>query len=512
MSTSRRRIPLFPLIVVLLAGGMTAWMFVTGHFARSFGAIGLALLAAILISLWWALRGRGWWKLPRLGIVVLAAVALVFIGKKLVRYEGSADGSARPQLAWKWTKRFDMPALHSQTAASTDLGPVPTNLADWTRFMGPNGDGMLPPPKWNTDWAAHPPREVWRQPVGLGWSAFAVLGRRAITQEQRGDEECVTCYDVVTGKLLWSHADKTLFAEDMGGHGPRSTPSINATTGLVYTQGATGVLNCLEVATGALKWTRQVLKDAGAGNIQWGKSNAPLLHADQVIVTGGNGGAPLLAYRQDTGEPIWKAGTDDASYSTPMVLTLAGREQIVSVNHASVTGHDPAGGAVLWSFTWPGDFPKVNEPIPAGPDRILITASYGVKSHLLEIKSDTSGKFSCNAVWSSSAPRTKFSSATILDGQAYGLDEGTLVSVDLATGERGWREGRYGFGQHLQLGDVLLIQTEPGPVVLARVSKEKLTELGRINALSSKTWNPPTLAGNWLLVRNDREAVCYELQ
>ena len=87
-----------------------------------------------------------------------------------------------------------------------------------------------------------------------------------------------------------------------------------------------------------------------------------------------------------------------------------------------------------------------------------------------------------------------------------------MASVDLASGERGWREGRYGFGQHLQLGDVLLVQAEDGSVVLARVSPEKLTELGRVNALTSKTWNPPTLAGNWLLVRNDREAVCYELQ
>jgi outer membrane protein assembly factor BamB len=219
----------------------------------------------------------------------------------------------------------------------------------------------------------------------------------------------------------------------------------------------------------------------------------------------------LLAYRQDDGELVWKAGTDDASYSTPAVLTLGGREQIVVVNQASVTGHDPATGSVLWTFEWPGNMPKVAQPIAAGQDRILITSSYGVKSHLLELKPGQSGKLGCHVVWSSTAPRTKFSSATILDGHAYGLDEGTLACVDLATGERVWREGRYGFGQHLQLGGVFLIQTERGPVVLARVGKDGLTELGRIAALSSKTWNPPTLAGRWLLVRNDREAVCYEL-
>lgn len=488
------------------------WMFATGHVARSFAAVMLSLSAALLISLWWALRAKGQ-RLKRLALVLGTWVALALGGKATLRYEGSADGTALPSLAWRWSKSEtpELAALHSQISTATDLGPVPAGLADWTRFMGPNGDGMLPAADWKTDWAAHPPREVWRQPVGLGWSGFAVIGRRAITQEQRGEEECVTCYDVVTGKLLWSHADKVLFTEGMGGDGPRATPSIAAATGLVYTQGATGILKCLEVATGTLKWTRQVLDDAGAKNIQWGKSSAPLLHKDLVIVTGGDKGPSLLAYRQTDGTPVWRSGEDAACYSTPSIHTLAGREQMVSVNQTSVTGHDLGDGAVLWSFPWPGGFPKVTQAIPAGPDRVLVTSSYGVKSHLLEIKADSTGKPECRAVWSGSHPRTKFSSATILDGHAYALDEGTLCCVELATGERGWREGRYGYGQHLQLGDLLLIQTERGPVVLARVSAEKLTELGRIEALSSKTWNPPTLAGRWLLVRNDREAVCYEL-
>jgi outer membrane protein assembly factor BamB len=511
MPDARRRFPLFPLIVIAITAAVLAWQFATDHFARSFAAMALPLLAALIIGLWWALRTPGR-RLKRLAVVALVVVLGVLVKTKLLRYDGSADGTALPSFSWVWTKRHEMPALHSQPATSADLGPVPAGLADWTRFMGPNGDGMLPAPKWNTDWKSHPPREVWRQPIGVGWSGFAVLGRRAFTQEQRGDEESVTCYDVATGKLLWSHADKTMFKDiDMSGPGPRATPTVHPESGLVFTMGATGILNCLELTTGALRWSHRVLEEAKAGNIQWGKSNSPLLHGDMVIVNGGTKGATLLSYRQKDGELVWKSGEDAASYSTPTVLTLAGREQVVSVNQTSVTGHDIATGTQFWSFPWPGNMPKVTQAIPAGADRILVTASYGMKSHLLEIKQAGEG-FACNAVWTSTAPRTKFSSATVLDGQAYALDEGMLVSVDLATGERGWREGRYGYGQHLQLGDVLLIQAEDGSVVLVRANKEKPAELGRIKALSSKTWNPPTLAGNWLLVRNDREAVCYELR
>jgi len=166
---------------------------------------------------------------------------------------------------------------------------------------------------------------------------------------------------------------------------------------------------------------------------------------------------------------------------------------------------------VLWSFPWSGDYPKVCQPIAAGPDRILVTSSYGRMSHLLEVKPAAGGTFSCTAVWASKSPRTKFSSASVIDGFAYGIDEGTLACIDLATGERRWREGRYGFGQHVLVGGLLLIQAEPGFIALVKPKPDRPEELARIPALTSMTWNPPTLAGRWLLVRNDREIVCFEL-
>ena len=193
-------------------------------------------------------------------------------------------------------------------------------------------------------------------------------------------------------------------------------------------------------------------------------------------------------------------------------MTLAGREQILSVNSNSVTGHDPASGSVLWKFDWPGMFPKVCQPVQVTPERILITTSYGLKSHLLEIKPGADGKMTVASVWAGSAPRPKFSSATVFGTHAYALDEGTFCCVDLVTGERGWREGRYGFGQQIRLGEHwMLVQAEKGFVALVKANPERLEEVSRLEALHGKTWNPPTLAGRWLLVRNDREAVCFEL-
>ena len=349
--------------------------------------------------------------------------------------------------------------------------------------------------------------------MGDGWAGFAVVGGRALTQEQRGEEEYVTCYDLATGKLLWAHADKTRFDEPMGGIGPRSTPTVDATQNVVFTMGSKGLLSCLDLTTGKVRWSKEVLKDGGSTKSpEWGKSAAPLIVGDNIVCSGGDNGATLIAYRRSDGQLVWKTGDDGGSYSSPVLMTLAGREQILSVNSNSVTGHDPASGTVLWKFDWPGMFPKVCQPVQVTPERILVTTSYGLKSNLLEIKPAANGKMTVSSIWAASAPRTKFSSASVFGTHAYALDEGTFCCVDLATGERGWREGRYGFGQQVRLGEsLMLVQAEKGFVALVKANPAKLEEVSRLEALKAKTWNPPTLAGRWLLLRNDREAVCFEL-
>lgn len=516
-SPRARRSLVFPAVTAVVIGAVIAWMQVTGHVARAFASPALALLGLLVTACWWALGSCPGRKVRNLLAVLLMFTAVGFALTKLLRYDGSADGSALPRLAWRWSSHEEpvLPDLakFASLKPASNLSPPP-GLEDWPQFMGPGGDGAAPAPGWQTDWKTHPPREVWRQPVGLGWSGFVVAGRRAVTQEQRGQQEAVVCYDITNGGVLWAHEDHARFSEPMGGDGPRATPTIDVPAGLVYTMGATGILNCLDLATGAVRWTRNILKDAGAQNLTWAKSNAPLLHGEHVIVTGGKGGASLLAYRRGDGSPAWNAGTDDGSYSTPRVMTLNGVEQLVVVNQTSVTGHDPANGSIWWSFSWPGGMPKVAQPLEAGPNRVLITSSYGMKCHLFELHrpAQPDGKWSHAMVWSGSSPRTKFSSASIIGDSIYGLDEGTLACVRLSDGERLWRDGRYGYGQHLLLGgDLMLIQAEPGFVALVRADPAGLKEVARLDALHSKTWNPPAIAGRWLLVRNDQEAVCYEL-
>ncbi len=500
----------FPAALSLLLGTVIFWQVSTAHMARGFLVPGATLIWLIAMAFWWAASPR-----PGRGrrLIAVGSVVAIFAAASagLLRHDGSVDGTARPRFRWRWQSGVSraLPGVAETSPAQSRV--MPPGAQPWPRFMGADGDGSVPEFTWSSDWQSTPPREVWRIPIGEGWSGFAIAEGRAVTLEQRGEQECVTCYQLTDGTLLWLHQEPTRFEENMGGPGPRSTPTLAPELGLVFALGANGTLNALDLATGLPRWQRNVLADSQSKNLMYAKASSPLLHDHRVIVSGGKDGATLCAYAVADGQLLWSAGSDTSAYSSPVIRHLAGRDQLVSVNQASVTGHDPATGALLWRFEWPGDLPKVCQPIPAGPDRLLVSSGYGMKSHLLEIQARDSG-FQARALWSGSVPRTKFSSASVVGDQFYALDEGTLVCGRLADGSRVWRSGRYGYGQHLLCGrDLLLIQSEPGAIALVRADPAGLRELARLDALNSKTWNPPALAGRWLLARNDREAVCFEL-
>jgi outer membrane protein assembly factor BamB len=319
----------------------------------------------------------------------------------------------------------------------------------------------------------------------------------------------VVAYDAATGRLLWSHRDPVRYATTIAGVGPRATPTIEG--GRVFTMGATGVLNALDLATGRRLWTHDVLAEHGATSPEWGKAVSPLVVDGRVIVSaGGPDGRSLVAYDAASGEHVWAAGSDQSSYSSPLLLTLAGRRQVVILNQGTVAAHDPATGALLWVHPFPSGQPNVTTPLPLGGDRLLVSVGYGIGSKSYRIAAN-GGALSATMEWQSPRLKSKFGNLVRHGGSVYGLDDGVLTCIDPATGERRWKEGRYGHGQLLLAGGLLIVQTEEGEIVLIEPTPDGLRELTRFQALEGKTWNPPALAGRLLLVRNDREAAAYLL-
>ncbi len=525
--------PAFAIAVGLVAWLAWSWLFAdTIRQFRVLRTIAGAGLAGILLLVWLAFFSR----LPRRARFAGAGAVLLALGAtaSLLRIRG-VSGDLVPILAFRWESPRESPpappppvpaptAEPSPTAPAATLAPAPAPAreapratlkparrpGDFPQFLGPGRDGIVRGVRLARNWSARPPRKLWRQRIGEGWSGFAVAGDLAVTQEQRGSEESVVAYEIATGRVRWSHADPARYETTIGGVGPRATPAI--ADGRVFTLGATGILNGFDLATGRRLWTRQVLDENEARRPQWGKSCSPLSLGGRVVVSaGGPEGRSLVAYDAATGEPAWGAGNDRSSYSSPVLTELAGRAQIALLNRGSLTGHDPETGALLWEHAWPAEQDSVATLVRLPGGRLLASAGYGVGSKLYQVEAGADGRLQAALRWESPRLKSKFANIVVHGGFVYGLDDGVLTCLDPANGERKWKGGRYGHGQLLLVEDLLLVQTEEGEIVLLEPSPDRSRELTRFAVLEGKTWNPPALAGTLLAVRNDREAAVYEL-
>lgn len=494
----------WPLLLVLGAGLIGLIYIWTGDASqRQTRVMGTALalfLTGIGTGVWLLFLSRLRWKI-RLSAFGAGALVLLAVSS-LFRIVG-VSGDLVPILAWRWSSG-------SATGPSVTATAVSSGAEGYAfpQFLGPRRNAKVPGPRLARNWETRAPREVWRRPVGAGWSAFAVKDGRAYTQEQHGEEETVAAYDLLTGAELWRHADPTRYSTTMGGTGPRATPTLDGDR--VYTVGATGRLNCLNAVDGAVVWSIDMLEDNEASLNMWGTAGSPLLLDSLVIVSpGGPENRSLVAYHRDTGAFVWGGGSATAGYSSPSLHTIAGREQILIFNRGSVFAHDPADGRPLWEYPWER-VECISQPLPLPGDRVFVSSGYGIGCKLLQIGPDGDG-LKADLVWETPRLKAKFSNVVYYGGFIYGLDDGILVCLDPETGKRRWKRGRYGHGQILLVDDLLLLQTEEGELLLLEISPEKPVELGRIAALEGKSWNNMALAGPYLLMRNDHEAVCYEL-
>ncbi len=525
----------FPILVIAL---LAAWWLYRASYAPyvTFDHF-IAVMFPVLVGSVWYLCCGGATRLARLATVVglwLVLGAWLAVFRPIYNGDMGVVG---------WRLRYGRPADQKleQLEAAEHAVDWQTTPRDYPRFLGngywPEVQGV----ELETDWESHPPQELWRREIGAGWSAFAIVGSYAVTQEQRGERELVTCYRLETGEPVWTHADIARFdpadvAGSLGDIGPRATPTIHADK--ILTQGGTGIVNCLDARTGRILWSHDTVAEFGAPITLWGKSGSPLVVDDMVVISvgapagaapaAGNSAKPknynssLVAFDIETGGVRWAAGTRQASYASPVLAALAGEPQIVVVNRSWVTGHRAGDGQVLWEHPWEHENDgeaSCTQPVPLGADRLFLSKGYGVGASLLEIRRDADGEFSAHPLWKPPIKRvmkTKFSNVVVRDGFAYGLDDKLLACVELESGDVRWKKRRrpaFGHGQIMLIGEVILVLSESGELALVAASPGEYRELASLHALddSNVTWNNPAFAPPYLLVRNAREAACYRL-
>lgn len=455
-------------------------------------------------------------------IAPIATVVLFFV---VFRHDGNW-GAMSPKFVPRWTPMADeqlvdrTPVKLTHDAPAIDLSQVAET--DFPEFLGPNRSAGIDNIRLHRDWAAHPPKLIKKWDVGAGWGGFAVANGYGVTLEQVGPKELVTCYRLRTGELVWSHGHDARHFNAAGGLGPRSTPTIHE--GRVYALGATGWLYCLNGADGTPLWEKNIREELGLTQsedealVMWGRAASPLIVDNLVVVpAGGPVGktVSLIAYDKLTGAKVWEGGNHQVSYSSPTLATLGGERQILIVNESSVTGHDPLTGKVLWEHEFPGSSTanaSASQPQVLSDSLVFLSKGYGVGCRVIEVKRDND-RWQVEIVWEQfNLLNTKFTNVAIYKGFAYGLDDGILECVELESGRKAWKGGRYGQGQLLRVGDLLLVQAEAGEVVLVECNPEQHVELGQLDALKTQTWNNPALAGNLLVVRSVQEAAVFEVE
>lgn len=489
----------------------------------SVGGIGLILfgvpmcLSAWLV--WWLIARSRSNSLRRVGLVVVMAV--IWGAQTLVRVDG-INGSSKAAVAWRWAPTAEDRYLHERTVtkkevASTVPGtgaeqPLVLQDGDWPDFRGPGRQGELHGVRIATDWNAEPPKQLWRQRIGPAWSSVLIVAGRLFTQEQRGEAEVVVCLDAATGSEIWSHQDAARFSDGQAGAGPRATPTF--ADGHLFTLGATGILNCLDPATGKVLWSRNIVTDSGAPLPMWGFSSSPLV-ADSVVVVyaGGPQDKGILAYSAASGEPKWTIAAGPISYSSPQLVSIGGKSQVLLLSDSGLVAIDAACGSQLWNYDAPvTGIWRVVQPRQVADNGLLI-GSEDLGLRRLEV-AQNERTWTPSVVWASRAMRPAYNDFVVLDESVYGFDEGILCCVDIDTGKRRWKGGRYGHGQMLLLADqrVLLVTSETGEAALVAAEPDKFIELARFQAVVGKTWNHPVIAHGKLFVRNDEEIACYQLK
>jgi outer membrane protein assembly factor BamB len=502
-SRGKWRYWLLLLPVLLVAGGLLwVWLFRDvqrqdkhlSSFVILLIGYALFLLWVVLVSRW---RAAIRWSLLGTTVVIGALCALT------LRISG-VTGDLLPIVRWRWAKLETRDTNFTSTASAAARISF---INSFPQFMGPDRNGIIPGPPLRRNWRESPPQELWRRPVGEAWSGFVIQNERAITQEQRGNEELVTCYHVQTGALLWKHADSGRFANTLAGIGPRATPTIASNR--VFAVGAHGTLNCLDLQTGKLLWTRDTLAENGASLPEWAVACSPLVAGPAVFVTVGGRGSAMVAYDIDSGSKLWASGNDSPHWCSPVRFGIGGVPQVV-VFSENVTSYRETDGRILWQYPWRSSHPHVTSPALFGTNRVLISQGYGGGSELIEV-SPTTNRWHVQRIWKSNRLKSKFANLIIHRGFVYGLDDGMLACVDLTDGQLKWKGERYGHGQLLLVGDTLLVTAENGEIVLVQPDPAAPREIARHRVLKSKTWNPPALAGEVLLMRNDQEAVALRL-
>jgi outer membrane protein assembly factor BamB len=381
---------------------------------------------------------------------------------------------------------------------------------DWPRWRGPQGDGISRETGLLDSWPEKGPAELWRIPLGGGFSSIVVVGNQAFTMYSNEHDELIGAFDVVAGKQLWSVKTDELYKNDSYGDGPRATPTVDDNR--IYTLSGRGTLDCRAIAGGKLLWTKNLLKDFGAELPEYGYSSSPvILGGKLIVVVGAQKGKSLAALDKTTGKVLWTSLDDKIGYATPIQVSTDGTAQIIDLMGEAVVGVSAEDGREFWRTEWKTTL-NANVATPIAHDnKLFISSGYGTGCALFAL-SAPGGKPGIEKLWANKNMKNYFSTSVLLDGNLYGLSDTLLTCVDFEKGTSKWKEHGFNRGSLIAADGKLFVLTERGMLVLGNASPKEFKEISKVQLFGNRTWTVPTLSAGRLFVRDEKEMVCLKVK
>ena len=395
-------------------------------------------------------------------------------------------------------------------AASLSLVFFPCLADDWPGFGGTRRDGVSTEKGLRLTWGDDEPKPLWKAKVGAGYSSVIEAVGLAYTVGNANGKNTIFCFDANSGEKKWTHSFPCEKAPKYFDGGSRATPAV--ADGILYLASHEGAFFAFEAKTGKVLWSKDLIEDFNGRRPTWGFSGSPLVSDGKVIVDTGSKDGALVAMNAKTGDLVWRGGSDEAGYASPMLRANKPTEILV-FNRSGLCLFLLADGRPLYRFQHKTRYGiNVAQPLDTG-NSILISSAYGKGSALVDVSGRTA-----KAVWETESFSSQMASLVKKDNYAYGIHGqtgarakyATLCCLDIRKGSTRWEQKGFGLGSVILVGDTLVILSDAGELALAEANPAGYMEKARFQVLGGKdSWTPPSYSNGRLYCRSSRgDVVC----
>ena len=423
-----------------------------------------------------------------------------------------------PMVGNRYSSKF--PILVLGLALTLTSSSQSAQAEDWPQWAGPTRDFKVSlADDLSETWPESGLKQLWRQPLGLGYSSIAVVGERLYTMDREADTERIVCLSTVDGKTLWAFSYEAPHLDGMRtgyGTGPHGTPLV--IDGRLFVVGTTGLLHALNAEDGSLLWQKDLWGELGGTFLVRGYASSPIALGDSVIVTVGGEGQGFMAFDRGSGKELWRGTTFDNSQSSPVLVDVGTADQtdliLVAFVNNEIVAADPNSGKELWRVEHKsGAAYNITTPVfDPKNHHLFISSAYGGGTRALKIS-----RAGAEELWHTGRMKIQFTNIVWLDGFLYGTtgNVGTVIlaGVDAGDGKMLWKDRQIRRSQLLDLGQGrLLALSEDGELILARPNAQGVEILSQTSLGESKTWTIPTVIHDRMYLRNEGMISAYSLR